>query len=198
MDIDAVAARLSALTPAPAIRGRKAAVIALLVPAGGGELVLPFTRRNYSLRLHPGEVSLPGGRWDPADGEHLEQTALRELEEELGVPPTRVRVLGRLPDISTVATDFAIAPYVGYLPMRQPWLCSDGEIDEIFEVPLAEILRPGAMRYGTKVMRGRERNVVVFDYGPHHIWGATGRILQRLADALGSDGETPAEDRLSA
>ncbi|TAM61953.1 CoA pyrophosphatase [bacterium] len=184
MEIEAIARRLAALEPAPAVRGRRAAVIALLTRDERGELILPFTRRSYQLRLHPGEISLPGGKWEPGDGVALEQTALRELEEELGVAPQRVQVLGRLPDVSTVVTDFAIAPFVGYLAQRQLWRCSDGEIDAVIEVPLAEILRAGAVRYSTVVVRGTERNVIALDYGAHRIWGATGRILKELVGAL--------------
>ncbi|HVA36363.1 MAG TPA: CoA pyrophosphatase [Candidatus Dormibacteraeota bacterium] len=185
MNVDEIAARLVAVRPAPPVRGRRAAVIALLVPGPAGELVVPFTRRSYHLRLHPGEIGLPGGSWEPGDGEDLARTALRELQEELGVDPAAVRILGRLPDVSTVVSDFAVAPYVGYLPERRPWVCGDGEVDEIFELPLAEIIRPGAVRYAAIVMRGRERNVIALDYGPHHIWGATGRILRELVNALG-------------
>lgn len=184
LEIEAIAARLAAQSPAPAVRGRRAAVTALLVRDERGELLIPFTRRSYELKQHPGEISLPGGKWEPADGSALEQTALRELEEELGVAPSRVRLLGRLPDVSTVVTDYAIAPFVGYLEQRQPWLCSDGEIEAVIEVPLAEILRPGAVRYATVVVRGGERNVTALDYGEHHIWGATGRILKDLVEAL--------------
>ncbi|TAM74327.1 CoA pyrophosphatase [bacterium] len=184
LEIEAIASRLAALNPSPAIRGRRAAVIALLVRDEQGELRVPFTRRSYALKLHPGEISLPGGKWEPGDGGALDQTALRELEEELGVAPTRVRILGRLPDVSTVVTDFAIAPFIGYLEHRQPWLCSDGEIEAVIEVPLADILRPGAVRQATVVVRGRERNVIALDYGAHHIWGATGRILKEFVEAL--------------
>lgn len=187
MDIDEIAASLAALEPTPAIRGRRAAVIVLLTPALDGGLTVPFIRRSYALKLHPGEVSLPGGAWDPADGENLAETALRELHEELGVEPEPVCILGRLPDVSTVVTDFAIAPYVGYLSQRQRWVPSSGEVDEVIEIPLAAILRPGAVRRGTKIVRGQERSALVFDYGPHHIWGATGRILERLVQALTSD-----------
>jgi len=184
MDVDEIAARLSMQKPAPALRGHKAAVMALLVPDATGTLFVPFTRRSYRLKVHPGEISLPGGRWDPADGDALEQTALRELQEELGVDPSRVRVLGRLPDVSTVVSGFAVAPFIGYLSERQPWVCSDSEVEAIIEVPFGQLLRPGAVRYGTKVIRGHEHNVIVFDYGAHHIWGATGRILKRLVEAL--------------
>jgi 8-oxo-dGTP pyrophosphatase MutT (NUDIX family) len=133
---------------------KAAAVLVPIVDRSQGPQVL-LTRRTDHLHDHAGQISFPGGRIDPGD-ETPEAAALRETEEEIGLPPTKVRLVGRL-DTYIVRTGFEVHPVVGLV--RPPFdLALDSfEVAEVFEVPLAFFLRPGAKERHSRVFRGRER-----------------------------------------
>ena len=163
---------------------------AVLVPIyrTGGASHLVLTRRRSDLRRHAGEISFPGGRRDPSD-RSLEATALREAEEEIGLPPERVELIGALPPTSTFATGYQIHPFVGTIPAGVAWRLSPREVDSVLELPLAEI------RAGRTVTRLQRRGInfltdayVVSD---HLIWGATARIIEHLLGRLDDTGEQP-------
>jgi 8-oxo-dGTP pyrophosphatase MutT (NUDIX family) len=138
-----------------------------------------FTRRRTDLRRHAGEISFPGGRQDPQDAD-LADTALREAEEEIGLPRTRVSLLGELPPVSTFVTNYEIHPFVGLIPMGLHWEASPAEVDAVLELPLAA-LRAGRTR--TRMQRrgiAFETDAYVVD--DHLIWGATARILESLLE----------------
>jgi len=146
---------------------------------GGGEPHAVFTRRRTDLRRHAGEISFPGGRRDPEDVD-LTDTALRETEEEIGLPRAQVRLLGELPSVSTFATNYVIHPFVGEIPAGLAWQASPTEVDAVFELPL-DALRAGKTR--TRMERrgiSFETNVYVVD--DHLIWGATARIVEHLLE----------------
>ncbi|ROR32826.1 CoA pyrophosphatase [Inmirania thermothiophila] len=138
-----------------------------------------LTRRTDHLHDHAGQVSLPGGRCEPGDP-HPEATALRESEEEIGLAPGAVEILGRLERYETV-TGFAITPVLalvdgGFVPRPDPF-----EVAEVFEVPLAQVLDPAAYRLERREVAGRRRTFRVLPHPRHFIWGATAGILYRLA-----------------
>jgi 8-oxo-dGTP pyrophosphatase MutT (NUDIX family) len=138
-----------------------------------------FTRRRADLRRHAGEISFPGGRQDPEDSS-LEETALREAEEEIGLPRAEVSLLDSLPPTSTFVTNYLIHPFVGLVPAGLAWTVSEREVDEVLELPLAA-LREGKTR--TRLERrgiAFETNAYIVD--KHLIWGATARILERLLE----------------
>ncbi len=157
---------------------RPAAVLVALMPEAGGMRLL-LTRRSARLRHHPGQIALPGGRRD-ADDPSLEATALREAQEEIGLDPDRVEILGRLNPHETV-TGFAVTPVVGRL--RAPFrpVPEEGEVAEVFAVPLAHVTEPARYRIERRRWRGTWRNYYVVPWGPYYIWGATARILHGLA-----------------
>lgn len=164
------------LAPAPGSL-RPAAV---LVAIEGGQLIL--TKRSSRLSHHPGQIAFPGGRVDPGDASAV-AAALREAEEEIGLPPAAVEVLGTLPPHTTV-TGFSVTPVVGrlraaYTPRPEP-----GEVDEVFNVPLAHVLDPGKYAVQWRLWRGTRRFYDTVPYGPYYIWGATARILAALAARL--------------
>jgi 8-oxo-dGTP pyrophosphatase MutT (NUDIX family) len=143
-----------------------------------------FTRRRADLRRHAGEISFPGGRRDPEDADLL-ATALREAEEEIGLPRARVRLLGELPSVSTFATGYDIYPFAGLIPAGLQWTPSPREVDAVLELPL------GALRAGRTRTRLTRRGFTfetdAYLVEDHLIWGATARILEHLlerADAL--------------
>lgn len=161
----------------PGLALRESAVLVPLFERGGEPWAL-FTRRPATLRAHAGQISFPGGARDPSDPTPL-HAALREADEELGIPPGAVEVLGMLDEAPTV-TQFRIQPFVGVIPGDLQYRPNPAEIDVVIEVPLAELLRPEVPRTETWRRGGEAHLVYFFDYGPHTIWGATARILVDL------------------
>ena len=146
-----------------------------------GEIHAVFTRRREDLRRHPGEVSFPGGRREPADAD-LVQTALREAHEEIGLAPEAVRIAGALRPTPTIATGYAIYPFVGLIEPGARWTLSPGEVASVLELTLTD-LRAGYARRRL-VRRGLPIRTDTFVVGGELIWGATARILQDLLDRL--------------
>jgi 8-oxo-dGTP pyrophosphatase MutT (NUDIX family) len=159
---------------------RRAAVLAPLF-VKERELWLLFTKRTEKVIAHRGQVSFPGGAEEPGDG-GPEETALREAEEELGLPRNKILTLGRLTPIVTV-TNFYVEPFVGAIPYPLSLTPSPEEIDEIWEIPVAALLSPTAVE--ERPFPGRERPVLFYHYGPRTVWGATARILSELLGVLG-------------
>lgn len=159
---------------------RPAAVLLLVRPVGpDGEPHLVFMRRSEKVHTHKGQISFPVGSFQPEDGT-LEVTALRETFEEIGIPPKRIRVLGPLPAVDTVVSNFLITPFVGVPadPTAPMEYISDGfEVAEILEIPLRLLLDPANHRYEEWVMQGRTRQVVFYNFQQVVIWGATAFIL---------------------
>ncbi len=167
--------------PAPATALRPASVLAPLVRRGGGFSVV-LTRRAARLAHHPGQVAFPGGKQEPADSD-ARGAALREAEEEIGLPRDAVRILGALEPHETV-TRFLVTPFVGLVSGPFAPLLDRAEVDEVFEVPLAFLLDPVNLQVHRRRWNGAWRQYYAIPYGPHYIWGATARILKALADRL--------------
>ena len=152
----------------------------MLVPiiAHEGALTLLLTRRAAHLRFHSGQVSFPGGRVDEADS-GPEATALRETEEEIGLPRERVEVLGRLPEYRT-GTGYRITPVVGLLTPPLALRPDPSEVDEVFELPLAVVLDPANHRRDSREWQGKSRQFFVIPHDTQYIWGATAGMLVNL------------------
>jgi 8-oxo-dGTP pyrophosphatase MutT (NUDIX family) len=159
-----------------------AAVLVPLLATDDGVRVL-FTRRSSSLPHHQGQVAFPGGRCHPDEAD-AESTALREAEEEIGLRPADVRVLGRLDDIETVGSRFRITPVVGVAPYPYTWRPCPREVDSIFTVLLADLLAPGAEREELWDFDGQKIPIRLFPVAGQVIWGATHRITHNLLDVL--------------
>jgi 8-oxo-dGTP pyrophosphatase MutT (NUDIX family) len=183
----ALAEQLSAVLLEPAaasglnVRGRTDAAVLVALYVDGGRLHAVFTRRRDDLRRHPGEISFPGGRHDATDPDLL-ATALREAEEEIGLAPSAVRVLGALQPTPTIATGYAIYPFVGLIEPGMVWTLSAREVAEVLEFAL-EDLRAG---YGRRrlLRRGLPIRTDTYVVGDALIWGATARILADLFERL--------------
>jgi 8-oxo-dGTP pyrophosphatase MutT (NUDIX family) len=158
---------------------------AVLVPLyqREGEIHAVFTRRRDDLRRHPGEISFPGGRNEPDDVD-LVETALRESDEEIGLAPGAVRIVGALRPTPTIATGYAIYPFVGVIEPGVRWTLSPDEVASVLELTLRD-LRAG---YGRRrlLRRGLPIRTDTFVVGDELIWGATARILQDLLERLPS------------
>lgn len=156
------------------------AVLVPLYADAEGELHVVFTRRRDDLRRHAGEVSFPGGRAD--DDEHLEATALREAFEEIGLPSDDVEIVGALQPTPTIATNYAVYPFVGLIDPGREWTLSPREVDAVLELRLAD-LRAGYDRRRL-LRRGVPFRTDTYVVGEDLVWGATARILADLLARL--------------
>jgi 8-oxo-dGTP pyrophosphatase MutT (NUDIX family) len=159
-----------------------AGVLVPLVDRPAGLSVL-LTRRTSHLSAHAGQISFPGGRVDPGDADAV-AAALRETQEEVGLTPDRIEILGRL-DTYHVRTGFEVTPVVGLLHAPFTLVLDPFEVAEAFEVPLGFILDPANHQRQSRIENGQERHFWAMPYGDHFIWGATAGMLMNLYEILG-------------
>lgn len=159
-------------------RLRPAAVLIPIVERPHG-LSLILTQRSTQLRHHAGQISFPGGRYEASD-KTLLTTALRESEEEIGLPREQVEIIGRLQDYP-VLSNFMIRPFVGFVDLQQPLVPEAGEVAEIFEVPLEDVLNP-ANHYAYRINKFIYDRVYFIPWQTRNIWGATAGILRELTE----------------
>ena len=157
-----------------------AVLVPLFMKEGRWHVLL--TRRTNTVEHHKGEISFPGGHRDPEDKDFL-STALRETEEEVGIPRESVRVLGRLDDYVTI-TGFRIRPFVGVIPYPFVTRVSPEEIAEVLLVPLKEFMLPGRMRTEEFTRNGSSFPVYFFSVEGQVVWGATARILKSFLELV--------------
>ena len=164
------------------VHGRTDAAVLVPLHLGGGTLHAVFTKRREDMRRHPGEVSFPGGRRDPEDADLL-ATALREAEEEIGLAAGEVEVLGALQPTPTIATGYAVYPFVGLIEPGRSWTLSPREVAGVLELSF-DALRAG---YGRRrlLRQGLPVRTETYVVGDELIWGATARMLADLFDRLG-------------
>jgi len=164
---------------------RKLRPAGVLVPVleglDGARLYL--TKRSSALRHHPGQIAFHGGKQDACDAD-ITAAALREAQEEIGLGADNVEVMGCLPAHETV-TGFLVTPVIGLI--RRPFdpVPEAGEVEEVFDVPLAHVLDRRNFTVQARRWRGSWRRYYTVPYGPYYIWGATARILRAMADAAG-------------
>src|SRR6266852_1492828 len=161
---------------------RPAAVLMPIVERGEPSVL--FTRRTEHLPSHAGQICFPGGRYH-SDDKTLIQTALREMEEEIGLPPAAVEIAGFLDSYETLNTGFAILPVVGFLGTDFMLSVNAQEVAEVFEAPLAYILDPKNHARRSVEREGVLREFYAIDYGAHTIWGATAAMIVNLSERLG-------------
>jgi len=149
----------------------------------GGEVTVVLARRSERVPHHKGQICFPGGSRDPGDAD-LFATALREAGEELGIRGENVELIGAMEPVPTV-TGFFIQPYVVQIPAETRFSLDDFEMEEVFEVPLSVFAEYDRYRCAETTFLGEEYRLYFFDYGPHTIWGATAKILHRLAELVG-------------
>lgn len=173
---------LNRLVTPQRLAGFKRAAVLVPLMQRGDEMRVLFTRRADHLRAHSGQISFPGGRFEPQDG-HLITTALRETEEEIALPRHHVEVIGHLEDYPTL-TRYLITPVVG-LVRDPPEFCPDGnEVAEVFEIPLPHLLRPEAFQRRIITREGLRVPFYEIAYEDRVVWGATAGMLWNLCNRL--------------
>lgn len=146
-----------------------------------------LTKRSARLKHHPGQIAFPGGKQDATDPS-LIHAALREANEEIGLPFGIVDVIGTAPTHHTV-TGYLMTPVVGLLLEDFDPIPEVGEVSEVFEVPLAHLANPANYRIEGRHWRGQRREYFAVPFGPYYIWGATARMLRALADRMADDAD---------
>jgi len=180
-----------ALPPSVGLTG--AAVLVPLVDRPAGLTVL-LTQRTAHLTDHAGQISFPGGRIEPSD-EHPIAAALREAEEEVGLPASHVDIVGRL-DTYITGTGFEVVPVVALVRVPYPIRPDPFEVAEVFEVPLDFLVDRRNLERGSREWQGMTRYFFALHYENRYIWGATAGMLVNLAEVLAPElaSDRPATD----
>jgi 8-oxo-dGTP pyrophosphatase MutT (NUDIX family) len=161
--------------------GTKDAAVLVPLYVDGGELHAVFTKRRDDLPRHAGEISFPGGRQDDPD-EDLRFTALREAEEEIGLPTSDVELVGALPPTGTFVTNYKIHPFVGMIGPGKVWELQPSEVEVVLEFALRDLVRGHEMK--RLIRRGVPIKTPTYTVEGNLIWGATARIVQDLLGRL--------------
>lgn len=154
--------------------GPRIASVMVVLFIHNSKICVLMTRRSKHLRIHPGEMAFPGGRYEEEDGDLL-STALRETNEEVGIELNETLISATLPIVRTL-TGYIITPYVTILPARPRIGEFSDEVEEVFEIPLVTLLSTQKRNTEYKA----EGNMYVFWYGTNRIWGASAKILQEI------------------
>lgn len=153
-----------------------------------------YTLRSEHLPNHKGQVAFPGGKREAGDGRLLD-TALREANEEVGLDPAAVDIIGTLDDVYTMATQYVITPYVGVVRGRPQLRPDPSEVADVFDVPVHDLLDPDYHKVESRTWGDNEVDIDVITAGPHIIWGATHSITMNLIACLEPAAEGPAGAR---
>jgi 8-oxo-dGTP pyrophosphatase MutT (NUDIX family) len=170
--------------PVPEIKERRAAAVLVPLFDLDGEIGVVLTQRTEHLRRHSGQVSFPGGAWEPSDAS-LKDTALRESYEEIGLDPAAVDVLGMMDDVPTVGSDYMVRPYVAQIPYPYEFVPDAHEVDRIILPPLDLFADVTKRREELRERDGVTYHVYFFDFDGAVVWGATARMLVSLVERLG-------------
>ncbi|MCK9410005.1 MAG: CoA pyrophosphatase [Bacteriovoracaceae bacterium] len=160
---------------------RKACVMVTLVNKGN-HLHLLLTKRADSVEHHKGQISFPGGMVDDED-ESNTATALRELEEEIGISRSQITILGTLDDIH-IPSGFIVTPVVGYINTLPKLRTNAAEVAEVLFVPFEKFFDPSLRRLEDRELKGVQRRVYFYDVWKEPVWGATAYIIKQLTDLL--------------
>ncbi len=174
--------RLGRVPPDDESARRAAVLVPILMEPEGPSIV--YTVRKGHLQDHAGQISFPGGGFESGDGTLL-ATALREAEEEIDLSPDLVEVIGELEEMFIPPSNFRVSPFVGLLPVEAELTLQPDEVEEIFTVPLEDLLSPQAFQRVLWNREGREYKVPVFDVEGRRIWGATAAMTGVLLARLG-------------
>lgn len=181
-----------ALTRLRAILGRRPAVeivapqhrrACVLIPLirKDGRWSIVFTKRAETLAAHSGQIAFPGGAVEP--GETLDAAAVREAEEEVGIPRRDVELIGRLDDVIT-HSGFLVAPFVGVIHEPLEYVMQESEVEEVFEVPVEALVSMNNPEVRYVAFRAKRYPAYFYHYERYEIWGLTGRMLKSFLDLV--------------
>lgn len=159
---------------------RRACVLIPLIRSGEGWSVL-LTRRAENLSAHSGQIAFPGGGLEPE--ESLEEAAIREAEEEVGIPRRQVELIGRLDDLVT-HSGFLVAPFVGVIHEPVHYVLQESEVVEVFDVPVNGLLDVRSLEVRYVPFRAKQFPAYFYRHGEWEIWGLTGRMLKAFLDLV--------------
>jgi 8-oxo-dGTP pyrophosphatase MutT (NUDIX family) len=182
--IEALSAALARRVSRRLEQAQRAAVLVPIVVGSGGDLGLLLTRRTEDLPSHPGQVAFPGGLVRPGE-EDPARTALREAEEEIGLQPERVRVLGLLDDVTARTGAVAVTPVVGAIADLPPLRPQTKEVARIFTIPFMDLVQPGRWTSKIETRAGREQRIYFFEHEGEVLWGLSARITLQLLELAG-------------
>ena len=167
------------------INDEKMKISAVLVPIflKAGQYHLLFIQRTERVKEHKGQISFPGGAYEKAD-RILLNTALREAEEEIGLAPGDVDVLGELDDVPTASSNYVISPFVGAIPYPYKFQLDKWETEELIEVPIASLLDTDCYSESIVKLNGLEIDTGFFKCRDKIIWGATSKILKQFLEIV--------------
>jgi 8-oxo-dGTP pyrophosphatase MutT (NUDIX family) len=157
----------------------RAAVLIPIVQKDDGLYIL-FTKRTDSVEHHKGQISFPGGVCDVCD-DSMTATALREADEEIGLSPSAVRVLGQLDDIH-IPSGFVVTPIVGYIEILPVLKTSADEVAELLFIPLSDFFERTKRKTEIRELKGQLRQIYIYDVWKEPVWGATAHMIKQFTD----------------
>jgi 8-oxo-dGTP pyrophosphatase MutT (NUDIX family) len=161
----------------------RSGVLVLLFPFKKS-IRMVLIKRAIDKSIHSGQISLPGGKFEKVDAD-LEQTALRETHEEVGVNPSLIKILGNLTELFVPPSNFIIFPYVGYCNERPVFVPDSNEVDSIIEADISDFMNPSNRKSKEIIIRNEFKvTAPVFEIQGHSVWGATGMILSEFTEII--------------
>jgi len=158
----------------------KDAAILIALFEKDGEYCFPMIKRPENVKNHPGQIALPGGSKE--EEESLEETALREAQEEIGVDPDKIEIIGKLTPIPVPVSGYLVQTYIGVMDEEPEWKLSENEVADFFVLKVSELLDSDKDYYETWDLRGFEAKVPIFKVGDLNIWGATASVLSEFIE----------------
>lgn len=168
-----------AITMKPLDDHRKAGVVALLYPKDGEVHILFIIRGYHPKDRHSGQIGFPGGKYEDTDEDMLD-TALREVEEEIGVHRSSIEILTPLTERYLIPSNFLISPFLGFVPMRPDFILQEEEVAEIVEIPISMFQKNIKKNKDIDSPSGVMKNAPYYDLDGRTLWGATAMIMSEI------------------
>ena len=163
---------------------QNSSVLILLYPHNN-ELYVVFMKRTMDNTPHSGQISFPGGRFEPGDNS-LQDTALRETEEELGISASEIEILGHLTPLQIQVSNMEVTPFIGVSYKKPLFIPNPEEVDYLIEVKVKDLFNPGIIEEKVEYIRGNRIEMPYYNINDNHIWGATAMILSEFLDIMGN------------
>ena len=173
--------RINVVFPNSEEQAIPSAVLILLYP-DKDNINFILTERTKEVQHHKGQISLPGGSWEK--GEHLHETALRETEEEIGIPAEKIKIISELTPLFVKVTGYMIHPFIGHIHQRPKIIPHPNEVSNVFTVNISELMDPDNRQTELWTIRETPVDVPFFKFGKYKVWGATAMILSEFKQCI--------------